>query len=418
MERHFQEVEALKEEFRECHVYFEAQHDFLSALDELEMSKMRISLRTSQEEPKRRNVDSYQISPNQISSFFMQFECDKNAAEVEFQHKRSQLVFLKRLRADQESCHQEVKDDVIGMQSCPVCWRDLGAQIVILPCGHRFCAECMSRIVQQTISEQAEIQRRSEFDQYISCPSCRVSVIVTELCYIERKNQDESCIRNIEKILSKDDGMKGMDANLDVEQFVSFWNFVQGDSLRDSFGTKISSIVIYLKMILQHDSDAKCIVFSEWNDVLEIVSRALQKIDVTFIRTEQRRGKNFETVLRKFRMDSAIRVLLLPVRSGSNGLNLTEATHVFLIEPLLTDSLEAQAVGRVHRIGQEKPTFVHRFLIEDTIEEKIDELRREKRLRVSKDDSKAVRVRGTRDASTEQRLTIQDLSMLFPLKQQ
>ncbi|GJD08828.1 E3 ubiquitin-protein ligase SHPRH [Galdieria sulphuraria] len=420
MERHFQEVEALKEEFRECHVYFEAQHDFLSALDELEMSKMRISLKISDQDQKRKNVDSYQISPSQVGSLFMQFEHDRSLAEVDFQHKRSQLLFLKRLRAEQESCNQEGKeDDTVRMQPCPVCWRELEAQIVILPCGHRFCAECVSHMVQQRISEQVEIQKKSESEQYISCPSCRVSVIVNELCYIERKSEDESCIRKIERICSIDGNrMEEGAENWTTQQFYSLWKSLQGDSVRDSFGTKISAFAIYLKMIIERDTDAKCIVFSEWNDVLEIVSRALERMNVVFTRTEQRRGKSFETVLRKFRTNFEIRVLLLPVRSGSNGLNLTEATHVFLIEPLLTDSLEAQAIGRVHRIGQKKPTFVHRFLIENTIEEKVDELRRKKRASSIQNNSKALNVRGSRTMAAEEVLTVQDLYLLFPSEQQ
>lgn len=51
---------------------------------------------------------------------------------------------------------------------------------------------------------------------------------------------------------------------------------------------------------------------------------------------------------------------------------------MILVEPLLDPAVEAQAVGRVHRIGQTKPTYVHRFVVEASVEEQVHQLSSER----------------------------------------
>lgn len=64
--------------------------------------------------------------------------------------------------------------------------------------------------------------------------------------------------------------------------------------------------------------------------------------------------------LERFKKDPSVLALLLTIDAGANGLNLIEATHVLLMEPVMNPGSELQAIGRVHRIGQTRPTVVHR----------------------------------------------------------
>jgi E3 ubiquitin-protein ligase SHPRH len=71
---------------------------------------------------------------------------------------------------------------------------------------------------------------------------------------------------------------------------------------------------------------------------------------------------------------------LLDARTDSSGLNLVNAQYVFLAEPLINTAIELQAIARVHRIGQQRPTTVYMYLIGGTVEEAIYDISVTRRL--------------------------------------
>lgn len=82
-----------------------------------------------------------------------------------------------------------------------------------------------------------------------------------------------------------------------------------------------------------------------------------------------------------FKEDPSIEVFLLHARAHSSGLNLTNAAHVFLCEPLINTAIELQAIARVHRIGQEQETTVWLYIVDGTVEESIYKLSVRRRMK-------------------------------------
>ena len=89
---------------------------------------------------------------------------------------------------------------------------------------------------------------------------------------------------------------------------------------------------------------------------------------------DKRRG------IEKFKKDASAECFLLDANVDSSGLTLVNATHVFLCEPLINPAIELQAIARVHRIGQLRPTSVYMYLVSDTVEEAIYDISVTRRL--------------------------------------
>jgi E3 ubiquitin-protein ligase SHPRH len=153
---------------------------------------------------------------------------------------------------------------------------------------------------------------------------------------------------------------------------------------------------------------AKTLIFSSWTDVLSLISKALLENSINHVLLKT--GPKYAHSLEHFKKSEDVKALLLPISLGAKGLNLVEATHVFLVEPLLNPANEVQAVGRIHRIGQTKVTTVHRFLVKDTIEERIYEMFGSKSDQLTDEASFTVQ---TMEVSENASITLNDIHELF-----
>ncbi|NXD92712.1 SHPRH ligase, partial [Chaetorhynchus papuensis] len=314
--------EAWKKEYKLLHEYWMVLRDHVSAIDELAMATERLRVRHP-DEPKPNPPVLYIIEPHEVEQNRVKLLNDKAVAKSQLQKKLGQLLYLTNLEKSQDKTTGGVNPE-----PCPICARQLGRQWAVLTCGHCFCNECIAIIIQQ----YSVGTRRSS----IKCAICRQTTSHKEISYVftaETANQED------------DIPVKG------------------------SHSTKVEAVVRTLKRIQFKDPGAKSLVFSTWQDVLDIISKALYDNNMIF---SQINGiSKFQENLSAFKYDPNINILLLPLHTGSNGLNIIEATHVLLVEPILNPAHELQAIGRVHRIGQTKSTIVHRFLIKATIEERM-----------------------------------------------
>lgn len=178
-----------------------------------------------------------------------------------------------------------------------------------------------------------------------------------------------------------------------------------------------------LRRISMQDRCAKTIVFSQWQGVLQIVAVGLTTNEIAFADAFSKGGRQQDKEVQTFKASSDVNVLLLATKSGANGLNLTEATNVVLVEPVMSPSVEAQAVSRVLRIGQTKDTHVYRLIVKGTIEEQIVKMQQNRRVAHTAateaslaTDAGAARRDGTPRRGrrgAEDQLTVADLRDLF-----
>ncbi|WP_314700645.1 DEAD/DEAH box helicase [uncultured Rothia sp.] len=120
----------------------------------------------------------------------------------------------------------------------------------------------------------------------------------------------------------------------------------------------------------------RVLVFSQFTGYLKSIARALSEkgIDHLYLDGSTR---NRAEIIEAFRAGAAP-VFLISLKAGGFGLNLTEADHVFIMDPWWNPAAEQQAVDRIHRIGQEREVHVYRLVAEGTIEEKVMQLKASK----------------------------------------
>ena len=149
----------------------------------------------------------------------------------------------------------------------------------------------------------------------------------------------------------------------------------QGDS------GKLDSLRELLEQI--HSSNHRVLIFSQFRGMLDLIEQELQSLEMeSFKITGSTPAKDRQEMTTAFN-DGQKDAFLISLKAGGVGLNLTGADTVILVDLWWNPAVEAQAIGRAHRMGQERNVEVYRLITRGTIEEKIQELQESKKNLIS-----------------------------------
>jgi SWI/SNF-related matrix-associated actin-dependent regulator of chromatin subfamily A3 len=130
---------------------------------------------------------------------------------------------------------------------------------------------------------------------------------------------------------------------------------------------------------------SKVVIFSQWTSFLSIIEQQLKEAGYQYTRVDgSMKTADRDAAIRALEDDPSTRIMLASLGVCSVGLNLVAADTVILADSWWAPAIEDQAVDRVHRLGQTRPTTVWRLIMEDTVEERVLDIQAEKRKLVNK----------------------------------
>ncbi|KAK5080232.1 hypothetical protein LTR05_008745 [Lithohypha guttulata] len=250
------------------------------------------------------------------------------------------------------------EDDEI---ECPVCMDAVDNPTIFNPCGHTVCTDCFCQM-----ADCIEV----EVGDRLTCPHCRGSVELKKITDLESLEQVWSSEQIQASSINQAHLHRGTrQNNATKERVLSRLEKIYQPC------AKIDRLVQLLHEIRHRGEGEKTIVFSSFTSFLDLVECCMRQDTVlmNYARYDgsmsvQERSK----AVARFMLDLDCQFMLISLKAGNTGLNLSVANHVVILDPFWNPFLELQAMDRCHRIGQLREVTVHRMLIGGQDEEQPD----------------------------------------------
>ncbi|KAK3318252.1 helicase-like protein [Apodospora peruviana] len=237
------------------------------------------------------------------------------------------------LTAENRALLQQALQLVIESQEeCAVCM-ELMTKPVITHCKHVFCLGCISKVI--------EIQQK--------CPMCRAPL------------SDDKLVE------------PAPEASSDEEEVDP-----------EAKSSKTEALLKILQATMKNEG-SKVIIFSQWTSFLNVIQQQLVEAGYKHTRIDgNMKFSQRDAAIQALDTDPETRIMLASLSVCSVGLNLVAADTVILADSWWAPAIEDQAVDRVHRLGQKRPTTVWRLVMEGTVEERVLDIQARKRELVTK----------------------------------
>ncbi|KAI0029488.1 SNF2 family N-terminal domain-containing protein [Vararia minispora EC-137] len=239
-----------------------------------------------------------------------------------------------------------------NVDECTICMDGMERPMMFPKCMHKCCKDCAVGYL-SACAEKGEDGR---------CPTCNVGPIEeTELLEVVRRRND-----------------KGEDWAPPTSQESSPEVTLRRNDFTSS--TKLEALVSNLRRLQNQDPCFRAVVFSQFTSFLDLIQTVLGRERFAYFRFDGSMDiKRRNAAIAEFKSPSrSPKVMIISLKAGGVGLNLTCANYVFMMDCWWNAATESQAIDRVHRLGQEKPVYVKQFIVEDTIEGRILQIQKRK----------------------------------------
>ncbi|MDR1167324.1 MAG: DEAD/DEAH box helicase family protein [Heliobacteriaceae bacterium] len=242
-----------------------------------------------------------------------------------------------------------------------------------------------SRAAKLKMSVSPFVLRRLKTDKNV-ISDLPEKVALNDYCYLS-KPQAVLYEKILNEMMEKISGFTGINRRGNIFKLITAlkqicnhpYQFLKSGEMNKEMSGKLDKCVSIVQNII--DNDEKTLIFTQYKKMGEILTRVIAQecnTEPLFFHGSLNVSRR-EELINKFQNNYDTKVMILSLKAGGTGLNLTSATNVIHYDLWWNPAVEDQATDRTYRIGQDKNVMVHRMITLGTFEEKIDEMLKSKK---------------------------------------